>query len=59
MLDLRERGEIDDSVWNSIERDLDLEDLRMDALPVRSSPTLTGTGTFAMKACGSTYEVLF
>lgn len=31
MLDMRERGEIDDSVWNSIERDLDLEDLRMDA----------------------------
>jgi CPA1 family monovalent cation:H+ antiporter len=31
MLDLRERGEIDDSVWNRMERDLDLEDLRMDA----------------------------
>jgi monovalent cation/hydrogen antiporter len=31
VLDLRERGEIDDDVWRLIERDLDLEELRMDA----------------------------
>jgi CPA1 family monovalent cation:H+ antiporter len=31
VLDLRERGEIDDIVWRQIERDLDLEELRMDA----------------------------
>ena len=31
LLDLRERGEIDDNVWRRIERDLDLEELRMDA----------------------------
>ena len=31
LLNLRERGEIDDAVWRQIERDLDLEELRMDA----------------------------
>src|SRR5205807_1585392 len=31
VLELRERGEIDDEVWRQIERDLDLEELRMDA----------------------------
>ncbi len=31
VLDLRERGEIDDEVWRLLERDLDLEELRMDA----------------------------
>ena len=31
VLDLRARGEIDDQVWRRIERDFDLEDLRMDA----------------------------
>jgi Na+/H+ antiporter len=31
VLDLRERGEIDNEVWRQIERDLDLEELRMDA----------------------------
>jgi CPA1 family monovalent cation:H+ antiporter len=31
VLVLRERGEIDDEVWRGIERDLDLEELRMDA----------------------------
>jgi monovalent cation/hydrogen antiporter len=31
VLDLRERGEIDNEVWRKIERDLDLEELRMDA----------------------------
>jgi len=31
VLDLRESGEIDDEVWRQIERDLDLEELRMDA----------------------------
>jgi NhaP-type Na+/H+ or K+/H+ antiporter len=31
VLALRERGEIDDAAWRDIERDLDLEELRMDA----------------------------
>lgn len=31
VLNLRERGEINDMVWRTIERDLDLEELRMDA----------------------------
>ena len=31
MLNLRERGEINDEVWREIERDLDLEEMRMDA----------------------------
>jgi monovalent cation/hydrogen antiporter len=31
VLVLRERGEIDDKVWRGIERDLDLEELRLDA----------------------------
>ena len=31
VLDLRERGEIDDNIWRQIERDLDLEELRADA----------------------------
>jgi hypothetical protein len=31
LLDLRERGELEDEVWRTIERDLDLEELRMDA----------------------------
>jgi CPA1 family monovalent cation:H+ antiporter len=31
VLDLRERGEINDEVWRRVERDLDLEELRMDA----------------------------
>jgi len=31
LLDLRRRGELDDEVWREIERDLDLEELRMDA----------------------------
>ncbi|HMA35353.1 MAG TPA: Na+/H+ antiporter, partial [Chloroflexia bacterium] len=31
VLDLRRRGEIEDEVWRQIERDLDLEELRMDA----------------------------
>ena len=31
MLGLRERGLLDDAVWRQIERDLDLEELRMDA----------------------------
>jgi Na+/H+ antiporter len=31
VLELRGRGEIDDAVWRKIERDLDLEELRMDA----------------------------
>lgn len=31
VLELRSRGEIDDEVWRQIERDFDLEDLRMDA----------------------------
>lgn len=31
VLELRERGEIDDAVWRIIERDLDLNELRMDA----------------------------
>jgi CPA1 family monovalent cation:H+ antiporter len=31
VLGLRERGEIDDAVWRDIERELDLEELRMDA----------------------------
>jgi monovalent cation/hydrogen antiporter len=31
VLELRERGELDDEVWRQIERDLDLEELRMDA----------------------------
>jgi hypothetical protein len=31
LLDLRERGEIEDEVWRDIERDLDLEEMRMDA----------------------------
>jgi CPA1 family monovalent cation:H+ antiporter len=31
VLDLRDRGEIDNEVWRQIERDLDLEELRMDA----------------------------
>jgi monovalent cation/hydrogen antiporter len=31
VLDLRDRGEIDDEVWRRIERDLDLEQLRMEA----------------------------
>ncbi|HEU5103269.1 MAG TPA: Na+/H+ antiporter, partial [Roseiflexaceae bacterium] len=29
--ELRERGELDDAIWRQIERDLDLEELRMDA----------------------------
>jgi hypothetical protein len=29
--DLRERGEIEDEIWRNIERDLDFEELRMDA----------------------------
>jgi monovalent cation/hydrogen antiporter len=31
VLDLRDRGEISDEVWRRIERDLDLEELRMEA----------------------------
>jgi CPA1 family monovalent cation:H+ antiporter len=31
VLDLKESGEIEDTVWRQIERDLDLEELRMDA----------------------------
>lgn len=31
VLDLRERGVIDDEVWRRVERDLDLEELRMEA----------------------------
>jgi monovalent cation/hydrogen antiporter len=31
VLDLRERGEINDEVWRRVERDLDLEELRMEA----------------------------
>jgi CPA1 family monovalent cation:H+ antiporter len=31
LLDLRERGEIEDEIWRDIEHDLDLEELRMDA----------------------------
>lgn len=31
VLQLRQRGEIDDDVWRRIERDLDLEELRMEA----------------------------
>jgi hypothetical protein len=31
VLHLRERGEINDQVWREIERDLDLEEMRMDA----------------------------
>jgi CPA1 family monovalent cation:H+ antiporter len=31
LLDLRERGEIEDEVWRDLERDLDLEEIRMDA----------------------------
>jgi CPA1 family monovalent cation:H+ antiporter len=31
VLELRQRGELDDKVWRQIERDLDLEELRMDA----------------------------
>jgi CPA1 family monovalent cation:H+ antiporter len=31
VLNLRERGEIDDAAWRDIERELDLEELRMDA----------------------------
>jgi monovalent cation/hydrogen antiporter len=31
VLDLRRRGEIDDEAWRRIERDLDLEELRMEA----------------------------
>jgi hypothetical protein len=31
VLDLRRRGAIDDEVWRRIERDLDLEELRMEA----------------------------
>jgi CPA1 family monovalent cation:H+ antiporter len=31
ILDLRRRGEINDAVWRNIERDLDLEELRMEA----------------------------
>jgi CPA1 family monovalent cation:H+ antiporter len=31
LLDLRQRGELDDEVWRDIERDLDLEELQMDA----------------------------
>ncbi|MBV9355092.1 MAG: Na+/H+ antiporter [Chloroflexi bacterium] len=31
VLDLRDRGEIDDALWRRIERDLDLEQLRMEA----------------------------
>jgi len=31
VLRLRDRGEIDDEVWRRIERDLDLEELRMEA----------------------------
>jgi hypothetical protein len=31
VLDLRQRGELDDAIWRQIERDLDLEELRMDA----------------------------
>jgi CPA1 family monovalent cation:H+ antiporter len=31
VLGLRERGEIDDAAWRDIERELDLEELRMDA----------------------------
>jgi hypothetical protein len=31
LLDLREQGEIEDEVWRDIERDLDLEEMRMDA----------------------------
>jgi hypothetical protein len=30
-LHLRERGDIDDTIWRDIERELDLEELRMDA----------------------------
>jgi hypothetical protein len=31
MLRLRERGEINDETWRRLERDLDLEELRMEA----------------------------
>lgn len=31
VLELRERGEIDDEVWRQIQQDIDLEELRMDA----------------------------
>jgi hypothetical protein len=31
VLGLRERGEIDDECWRRVERDLDLEELRMDS----------------------------
>jgi CPA1 family monovalent cation:H+ antiporter len=31
VLDLHDQGEIDNEVWRKIERDLDLEELRMDA----------------------------
>jgi len=31
VLDLRQRGQIDDEIWRRIERDLDLEELRMEA----------------------------
>jgi CPA1 family monovalent cation:H+ antiporter len=31
VLQLRQRGELDDAIWRLIERDLDLEELRMDA----------------------------
>jgi monovalent cation/hydrogen antiporter len=31
VLELRQRGELDDAIWRQIERDLDLEELRMDA----------------------------
>ena len=31
VLRLRERGELNDEVWRRIERDLDLEELRMEA----------------------------
>jgi hypothetical protein len=34
VLGLRERGEIDDETWRRIERDLDLEEPRMEASPV-------------------------
>ncbi|MEO8285159.1 MAG: Na+/H+ antiporter [Chloroflexota bacterium] len=31
VLELRERGEIEDAIWTELERDFDLEELRMDA----------------------------
>jgi CPA1 family monovalent cation:H+ antiporter len=31
VLQLRQRGELDDDAWRRIERDLDLEELRMEA----------------------------